>query len=65
MSRVVKNVHRSRQSVRSYNSDCVSLRVVGGGEGIPRLGFDFDGELMVLPVPDSYEQLASKVFMPV
>jgi len=57
-------LHRSRESVRSFaNSDCVSLLVVGGGDGYPnRLGFDFDGELMVLPVPDSYEQLASKVF---
>jgi hypothetical protein len=59
-----KYLHRSRQSVGSFaDSEFVSLLVVGGGEGYPNsFGFEFDGELMVLPVPDSYEQLASKVF---
>ena len=37
--------------------------VVGSDKGYPQnFGFEFDGELMVLPVPDTYEQLASKVF---
>ena len=57
-------LHRSRQSMRSFaGSGCVSVLVVGSDQGYPdQLGFEFDGELMVLPVPDSYEKLASKVF---
>ena len=57
-------LHRSRQSLRSFaDSRCVSVLVVGSDQGYPeQLGFEFDGELMILPVPDSYEKLASKVF---
>ena len=36
------------------------MLVIGSDMGYPdQLGFEFDGELMVLPVLDTYEQLAS------
>ena len=57
-------LHRSLESARSFaGNNYVSVLVVGSDQGYPdQFGFEFDGELMVLPVPDSYEQLASKVF---
>ena len=59
-----KFVERSRRSVHSFDgSEYVNMIVVGSEQGYPdRLGFEFDGERMILPVPDSYEQLGSKVF---
>ena len=59
-----KSLHHSRRSAKSFaESGCVSVMVVGSDKDYPqKFGFEFDGELMVLPVPDTYEQLASKVF---
>jgi len=59
-----KYIQRSLDSVRTFvDHGCVNLVVVGTDQGYPdNLGFEFDGEVMALPVPDSYEQLGSKVF---
>ena len=59
-----KFLQRSLDSVGSFaGDDYVSLVVVGTDQGYPdSLSFEFDGEIMSLPVPDSYEQLGSKVF---
>ena len=59
-----QNLHRSRESARSFQLQGYrSLIVMGGDVGYPdKLGFEFDGEVLALPVPDDYEHLGSKVF---
>lgn len=59
-----QNLHLSRESARSFRLQGYrSLIVTGGDVDYPdRLGFDFDGEVLELPVPDDYEHLGSKVF---
>ena len=57
-------LQRSRESAHSFRLQGYrSLIVTGGDVGYPdKLGFEFDGEVLLLPVPDDYEYLGSKVF---
>ncbi len=59
-----KYLERSRRSVQSFQTrGYTSVIVTGSDQGDPDLlGFDFDGELLTLPVPDCYEKLSTKVF---
>lgn len=57
----------ARSSVASFtNSSCDVAHVIAvgthGSAPPKKLAFDWDGEILHLPVPDSYEYLADKVF---
>jgi len=54
-------LERSRRSVQSFQaSGYISVIVIGSDQDDPDLlSFDFDGELLTLPVPDSYEKLST------
>ena len=58
------NLHRSRECARSFRLQGYRTLIVTGGDvGYPdKLGFEFDGDVLSLPVPDDYEHLGSKVF---
>ena len=59
-----KYVHRSLKSSQSFAAHGYrSVVVVGdGSKDSERFGFDFDGVILTLPVPDDYEYLGTKVF---
>ena len=59
-----QNLHRSQESARSFRLQGYRTLIVTGGDvGYPeKLGFNFDGDVLSLPVPDDYEHLGSKVF---
>ena len=58
------NLKRSWESARSFRLQGYRTLIVTGGDvGYPdRFGFEFDGDVLSLPVPDDYEHLGSKVF---
>ena len=60
-------IRRARSSIASFvsnTSNSAHVIAVGTHCSVPpnKLVFDWDGEVLYLPVPDSYEYLADKVF---
>jgi len=55
---------RAQQSVESFRRHGYRSVVVVGSDvnEVSEFGFEFDGQILTLPVPDGYEDLATKVF---